>query len=112
MAEILILPDEWPGPDRERTQRYNPRRELDELETQWRDQFGDKLPYPVQNLLTCASLRLAASHAGITDIEIKDRKLMLTRNGKFVMINGKFPRLTEKAGYKQLAETLEMLRTL
>ena len=88
------------------------RRELDELETQWRDQFGDKLPYPVQNLLTCASLRLAASHAGITDIEIKDRKLMLTRNGKFVMINGKFPRLTEKAGYKQLAETLEMLRTL
>jgi transcription-repair coupling factor (superfamily II helicase) len=37
---------------------------------------------------------------------------MLTRNGKFVMINGKFPRLTEKAGYKQLAETLEMLRTL
>ena len=88
------------------------RRELDELETQWRDQFGDKLPYPVQNLLTCASLRLAASHAGITDIEIKDRKLMLTRNGKFVMINGKFPRLTEKAGYKQLTETLDMLRTL
>ncbi len=88
------------------------RKELDELETQWRDQFGDKLPYPVQNLLTCASLRLAASHAGITDIEIKDRKLMLTRNGKFVMIHGKFPRLTEKAGYRQLAETMTMLRSL
>ena len=88
------------------------RKELDELETQWRDQFGDKLPYPVQNLLTCASLRLAASHSGITDIEIKDRKLMLSRNGKFVMIQGKFPRLTEKAGYRQLAETMTMLRSL
>lgn len=88
------------------------RKELDELETQWRDQFGDKLPHAVTNLLACASLRLAASHAGITDIEIKDRKLMLTRNDKFVMIHGKFPRLTEKAGHKQLAETLAMLRSL
>lgn len=88
------------------------RKELDELETQWRDQFGDKLPNPVMNLLACASLRLAASHAGISDIEIKDRKLMLTRNNKFVMIQGKFPRLNEKAGYKQLAETLTMLRSL
>jgi transcription-repair coupling factor (superfamily II helicase) len=88
------------------------RKELDELETQWRDQFGDKLPYPVQNLLACASLRLAAAHAGISDVEIKDRKLMLTRNGSFVMINGKFPRLTERAGFKQLAEALSMVRSL
>jgi len=88
------------------------RKELEELETQWRDQYGDKLPYPVQNLLACTSLRLAASHAGITDVEIKDRKLMLTRNGKFVMINGKFPRLTERAGYKQLAEATAMVRSL
>jgi transcription-repair coupling factor (superfamily II helicase) len=88
------------------------RKELEELETQWRDQYGDQLPYPVQNLLACASLRLAASHAGITDVEIKDRKLMLTRNGKFVMINGKFPRLTERAGFKQLAEATAMVRSL
>ncbi len=88
------------------------RKELDELETQWRDQFGDKLPYPVQNLLACASLRLAAAHAGISDVELKDRKLMLTRNGSFVMINGKFPRLTERAGFKQLAEALSMVRSL
>jgi transcription-repair coupling factor (superfamily II helicase) len=37
---------------------------------------------------------------------------MLSRNGKFVMIQGKFPRLTEKAGYRQLAETMTMLRSL
>jgi transcription-repair coupling factor (superfamily II helicase) len=88
------------------------RKELDELEAQWRDQFGDKLPYPVQNLLTCAAIRLAAAHAGISEVEIKDRKLMLTRNNKFVMLNGKFPRLTERQGYKQLREALAMLRSL
>jgi transcription-repair coupling factor (superfamily II helicase) len=37
---------------------------------------------------------------------------MLTRNGKMVMIQGKFPRLTAKEGHKQLIETLAMLRTL
>jgi len=88
------------------------RKELDELESQWRDQFGDKLPHAVQNLLTCAAIRLAAAHAGVTDVEIKDRKLMITRNGKLVMIEGKFPRLTERQGHKQLAETLTMLRSL
>jgi len=45
-------------------------------------------------------------------VEIKDRKLMITRNGKLVMIEGKFPRLTERQGHKQLAETLTMLRSL
>ena len=88
------------------------RKELEDLEAQWRDQFGEKLPHSVQNMLTCAAIRLAAAHAGISDIEIKERKLMLTRNGKLVMLNGKFPRLTAKEGHKQLAETLTMLRTL
>ena len=88
------------------------RKELEELEAQWRDQFGEKLPHAVQNLLTCASIRLAAAHAGISDVEIKDRKLMLSRNGKFVMIQGKFPRLNSREGHKQLAEALAMLRTL
>ena len=88
------------------------RKELEELEAQWRDQFGEKLPHAVQNLLTCASIRLAAAHAGISDVEIKDRKLMLSRNGKFVMIQGKFPRLNSREGHKQLDEALAMLRTL
>jgi len=88
------------------------KKELKELEAQWQDQFGDKLPYAVQNLITCAAVRLAASHAGVTEVEIKDRKLMLTRNGKYVMLDGKFPRLTEKSGFKQLGEALGMLRSL
>lgn len=86
------------------------RKELDELEGQWRDQFGEKLPHAVTNLLTCASVRLSAAHAGISDVEIKERKLILTRNGKLVMVQGKFPRLSSGAGHKQLEEALEMVR--
>ena len=88
------------------------RKELDELEGQWRDQFGEKLPHAVTNLLTCASIRLAAAHAGITDVEIKERKLILTRNGKLVMVQGKFPRLASGPGHKQLEEALEMVKSL
>lgn len=88
------------------------RKELDDLDKQWRDQFGERLPYPVENLLTCTAIKLAAAHAGVTEVEIKERKLMLSRNGKYVMLDGKFPRLTEKIGYRQLAEALKLLRSL
>ena len=88
------------------------RRELDELESQWRDQFGNRLPNAVRNLLTCAAIRLAAAHTGITAVEIKDRKLMLTRHGQLIMPGGKFPRLSERAGHRQLEETLRLLRSL
>lgn len=86
------------------------RNELDELRDQWQDQFGERLPHAVRNLLTCGAIRLAAAHAGINEIEIEDGKLKLSRNGKFVMLNGKFPRLTAKVGHLQLEETLKMLR--
>ena len=87
------------------------RSELDELEARWRDQFG-QLPPPVTNLLTCAAIRLAASHAGITEVEIEDRKLMLTRNGRLVQLNGKFPRLESPTPVKRLQEALRLLRNL
>ena len=86
------------------------RRELDELEEQWADQFGP-LPHAVENLLMCGAIRLAASHAGISEVEIKNQKLMLTRNGQLVQLNGKFPRLTAKEGFLLLREALHLLRS-
>jgi transcription-repair coupling factor (superfamily II helicase) len=70
------------------------------------------LPHAVTNLLTCAAIRLAAAHAGISDVEIKEQKLILTRHSKLVMVQGKFPRLKATLGYKQLKEALEMVRSL
>ncbi len=87
------------------------RKDHDDLEAQWLDQYG-QMPVPVKNLLTCASMRLAAAQAGITEIEIKDRKVMLTKSGKLVQMAGKFPRLTATEGHKQLRETLALLRAI
>ena len=87
------------------------RRELDDLERQWRDQFG-RLSLPMENLLTTTALRLAAAHCGISEVEIKDRKLMLTRNNSYVHIQGKFPRLTGSSTQLQLKEALKMLRSM
>ena len=86
------------------------RRELEDLEEQWRDQFG-KPPPAVVNLAACCAIRLAAAHAGISDVEIRERKLMLTRNGKLVQISGKFPRLESREGHEQLREALALLRS-
>jgi transcription-repair coupling factor (superfamily II helicase) len=113
-----FLPTEFIEDPKLRIQAYRglgevmTKKELKELEGQWQDQFGGKLPYAVQNLLTCAAIRLAAAHVGVTEVEIKERKLMLMRNGKYVMLDGKFPRLTERSGYKQLEEALRMVRSL
>ena len=85
------------------------RKELDALERNWRDQFGP-LPEPVSNMLVCAGMKLAAAHAGLSSIDLRDGKLMLSKNQTFVQLNGKFPRLTEKTPTLQLREALQLLR--
>lgn len=87
------------------------RKEVEALERNWRDQFGPPPP-AVENLLACASIKLAAAHAGISAVEVKEGKLMLTRNGRYVMIDGKFPRLTGLEPPLLLREALQMLRTI
>ena len=85
------------------------RKELDQLERDWRDKFGP-FPVAVENLLLCAGIKLAAANATITEIEIKDRKLMLTRKGQHMLLSGKFPRLTATSPTLLLRETLQLLR--
>ena len=87
------------------------RKELDELERHWRDQFG-RLEPPMENLLLTTAIRLAAAHAGISEVEIKDRKLMLKRNNGYVHINGKFPRLPDARTHMQLHDALRWIRSL
>ena len=66
--------------------------DLAELRETWRDRFG-KLPDPVKYLLLGAELKIRASEKGCSLVELKDGKLRLTRNGNYVQIDGKFPRL-------------------
>jgi transcription-repair coupling factor (superfamily II helicase) len=81
------------------------------LEKELRDRFGP-VPLPLDLLLQVAELKLLASEKGITLIEVKEDRLMLTRNNDFIMVGSKFPRLTKKKAGDRLKEMKKLLLAL
>src|SRR6185503_21151589 len=87
------------------------REQLDRLRKEWRDRFG-KFPEAVDNLLLLNEIKLSAAKAGVSRVEVREGKLMLTRRGDFILVGGKFPRISTDRIGRQLAEVLELLRKL
>ena len=87
------------------------REELESLRKEWRDRFGS-FPAAVENLFSLSEIKLAAVKAGVTRVEVKDRKIMLTRRGDFILVGGKFPRLVEETMERHLSEVLELISKL
>ena len=81
---------------------------LENLQKELRDRFGP-LPPAVELLLQVAELKILASEKSVTNIEVKDDKLMLTRQGDFITLGGKFPRLTKKQAGARLKEIKKLL---
>lgn len=81
------------------------------LQKEVRDRFGP-LPAPTEMLLLLGELKLLAAERGITAMEVSDDKLKLTRNGDFVQIGGKFPRLAKKTPEARLREIRRLLLAL
>ena len=81
---------------------------LEALQPELRDRFGP-LPPPVELLLLVAELKILAGERGVTVIEVKEDKLMLTRHGDFITLGGKFPRLTKKDAGARLKEIKKLL---
>ena len=73
-----------------------------------RDRFGP-LPPAMDLLLLVAELKILAGEKGITVIEVKEDKLMLTRNQDYIMLGGKFPRLTKEEPKARLKEIKKLL---
>jgi transcription-repair coupling factor (superfamily II helicase) len=85
--------------------------QLDKVRKSWRDRFGP-LPPAVENLLILSEIKLAAAARKIAKIEVKERKLMLTYRGDYILVAGKFPRLHTEEPAEKLRETLALLRAL
>jgi len=85
--------------------------QLDRFRRDWRDRFG---PFPpaVENLLLITQIKLAAFKKGVTRVEVRERKLMLTRRGDFVLVGGKFPRLVGAIIQGHLPEILDLVKKL
>jgi transcription-repair coupling factor (superfamily II helicase) len=87
------------------------REQWDRLRKDWRDRFG-KFPPAVDNLLVLTEIKLAAAKAGVTRVEVREGKLMLTRRGDFILVGGKFPRISTNGIDRQVVEVLELIKKL
>jgi transcription-repair coupling factor (superfamily II helicase) len=83
------------------------RDQFNRVQREWRDRFG-KFPETVDNLFLLAEIKLAAAKAGISRVEVRERKLMLTQRGEFILVDGKFPRLVAKPAH--LGEVLDLTK--
>ena len=85
--------------------------QLDCLRRDWRDRFG---PFPpaVDNLFGLIEIKLVAAKSGISRVEVREGKLMLTRRGDFILVAGKFPRLVGAKIEQHLGEILELIKKL
>jgi transcription-repair coupling factor (superfamily II helicase) len=84
---------------------------LEILQKELRDRFG-AMPPAVELLLLFAELKILASEREVTVMEVKEDKLMLTRQGDFITLGGKFPRLTKKDVKGRLKEIKKLLLAL
>jgi transcription-repair coupling factor (superfamily II helicase) len=81
------------------------------LARDWLDRFG---PFPpaVDNLFVLIEIKLVAAKSGVSRVEVRERKLMLTRRGDFILVAGKFPRLVAAEIEQYLEEILELIKKL
>jgi transcription-repair coupling factor (superfamily II helicase) len=87
------------------------REQLERLRRGWRDRFG---PFPpaVDNLFTLVEMKLAAAESGVSRVEVRECKVMLTRQGDFILVAGKFPRLVGSKIDQHLPEVVELIKKL
>jgi transcription-repair coupling factor (superfamily II helicase) len=84
---------------------------IEALSASWRDRFGP-LPPEVRHLLITERIRRTAASKGITKVETRGERLMLTRRGDFLLIGHRFPRLTASKPASKLSEILRFLEAL
>jgi transcription-repair coupling factor (superfamily II helicase) len=83
---------------------------LDALEKSWRDRFG-RIPPPAARLIEVTRIKALAASEGISSVEIQGQRLMLHRNGDYILLEGRrFPRLQSASLQGKLSEAATMLQ--
>jgi len=112
-----FLPSSWLEETKVRITAYREiseagtQKAIDALEKSWRDRFG-RIPEAAARLLEITRIKALAAGEGIASVEIQGQRLMLHRNGDYILLEGRrFPRLIAASPAGKLAEAIEMLRT-
>jgi transcription-repair coupling factor (superfamily II helicase) len=85
--------------------------EASDLFAEWKDRFGP-FPEPVKRLAMAAEIRIAAEDARISLIETDNDKLIMKRGQDYIMVGGKFPRLTQKEPLSRLHEIKQWIESV
>jgi transcription-repair coupling factor (superfamily II helicase) len=111
-----FLPTAYVGEAQTRIQAYRKlagiatQEQLDSLRKDWRDRFGP-LSEAVENLIILSEIKIAAGSRKIQRVEVREKKLMLSRGGDYVLIGGKFPRLTSTTPPLNLREVSALIKS-
>ena len=83
---------------------------IDALEKSWRDRFG-RIPEAAARLLEITRIKALAASEGIASVEIQGQRLMLHRNGDYILLEGRrFPRLQSGSPQGKLSEAITLLQ--
>ncbi len=83
---------------------------IDALEASWRDRFG-RIPEAAARLLEITRIKALAAAEGIASVEISGQRLMLHRNGDYILLEGRrFPRLQSASPRGKLSEAVSLLQ--
>ncbi len=117
VAPGMGLPADYVGDEQERMRLYRRLAEFADpqqiaaLRKELRDRFGP-LPGPVERLLALSDIRLTAAVKGVQSVETDGPKVMLQRDGNYVMPGGRLPRLRDGSIDKRLHALRELLDTI
>ena len=85
--------------------------ELEKLQNEWRDRFGP-LPEAAELLLLLQEIKILADRRQVTWVETKGDRLMLKRQGDYLLVDGRFPRLEKRTARARLKEIKRFLTAL
>ena len=85
--------------------------DLEKLRLEWRDRYGP-WPPPVERLLLATQLKIAAAEMRIALVETQGEKLMLRQGQDYIMVSGRFPRLTALDPISRLGEIISWVSSL
>lgn len=85
--------------------------DLKDVQTEVRDRFGP-LPETCDRLFKAMELKVLSSQKDIELLEVREGKLMILRNGDYLKIGGRFPRLSAKSINARLKEMRRLLMSI
>jgi transcription-repair coupling factor (superfamily II helicase) len=111
LPRAYLAESRWRLEGYRRVAEANNLEDLQKLRAEWRDKYG---PWPaeVERLLLATQIKVLAAEARLPVIETQGDKLMLRQGQDYIMVSGKFPRLTEKEPISRLKEIISWVSSL